>query len=285
MDKKSILIVGASSLLGKSFCKFFGSHYDIFTCGRNSINDSLKHIEMDLSKELHINELPKKIDIVLYLAQSYKFRDFPNSSDEIFKINTSNILEFLNYSKNIGIKQFIYASTGSVYTEEKIHTENELIDNNKLNGFYATSKFCGELLVNNYKEFFNTVILRPFFMFGENQKKDMMVPRLISNIKNNIPVQLQGEDGIKINPIYVEDAAKILEKIIKDNLSGIFNIAGEEVISFKKLCQIIGNTLKTKPIFEYQNIKPKNIIADTSKVNFQDYTKYDLAIEKLVKNV
>lgn len=81
-------------------------------------------------------------------------------------------------------------------------------------------------------------------MFGINQKKDMLIPRLVENIKTNKEIILQGEEGIYINPIYVNDAAKALNKIILNNLTGIYNLAGDETVSIRQLSEIIGKLLE-----------------------------------------
>jgi len=282
MGKQNILIVGGSSLLGKNFCKLFSNKYKIITCGRSSANKVIEHIEMDLSKHIDKNILPKDIDVVLYLAQSYNFRDFQNSSDDIFQINSAKVLEFLNYSKEVKIKQFIYASTGSVYTQNKVHFEDDFIDTIKLDDFYATSKYCGEMLVNSYKDFFDTVVLRPFFMFGEEQKSDMLIPRLILNIKSGKHIQLQGDDGIKINPIYVEDAAKIVAKIIDENKIGIYNVASDRTLSLKELCLIIGDICNKEPIFDYSETSPKNVVGNFAKIGYEELTKLEEAIKRMV---
>ncbi len=282
MLKKNILVIGASGLLGKNFCKLFVNKYEIITCGRNKVSSKIKHIDLDLSKKIKINSLPKDIDVVLYLAQSYNFRDFPNSSEDIFCINTTKVLDFLNYSKEIGVSQFIYASTGGVYIQDKIHFEDDFIDAKKLNGFYATSKYCAELLVNSYKDFFDTVILRPFFMFGIEQKSDMLIPRLISNIKLHRPIQLQGQNGIKINPIYVEDAAKIVAKIIDENKTGIYNVAGNTTLSLKELCLIIGDILKKEPIFEYNENRANDVVGNFTKIGYEDFIKLEESIKRMV---
>lgn len=282
MAKKNILIIGGSSLLGKSFCKLFSSSYKIITCGRNNISEEINHIEMDLSQDIEKYKLPKNIDTVIYLAQSYNFRDFPNSSDDIFQINTVKVLDFLNYSKEIGVKQFIYASTGGVYTQDKIHFENDFIDTTKLNGFYTTSKYSGEMLVNRYSDFFDIVILRPFFMFGEEQKSDMLIPRIISSVKYGKAIQLEGNNGIKINPIYVEDAAKIVGKIIVESKTGVYNVSGNRTLSLKELCLIIGDTLKKEPIFEHSKNSSKDVVGNFSKIGYDKFTILEEAIKRMV---
>jgi nucleoside-diphosphate-sugar epimerase len=279
---RNILIVGASSLLGKTFYKTYKDRYTLFNCGRTNIDGNDHFTYMDLSQSLNATALPQNIDAILYLAQSYKFRDFPNSADDIFQINTARVLEFLNYAKSIQVKKFIYASTGGVYTGNKIHEEDDIIDASKLNGFYATSKYCGELLVNQYKPYFDVTILRPFFMYGKEQKKDMLIPRLIHNIKNKQPIQLQGEQGIHINPIYVQDAVSQIEKIIDKNLQGIFNLAGNQIISLKELSLKIGTALDIEPIFTYTDAPAKDVVGGYEKLNCTKYEDINLSISGIV---
>ena len=47
-------------------------------------------------------------------------------------------------------------------------------------------------------------IIRPFFIYGPKQDKNMFIPRLFDNILNGREIFLSGEEGIIINPIYVD---------------------------------------------------------------------------------
>ena len=58
------------------------------------------------------------------------------------------------------------------------------------------------------------IITRPFFIYGTNQKKHMLIPRLIQNIKNSNEIILTSNEGIKINPIHVKDASMVYSKMI-----------------------------------------------------------------------
>ncbi len=56
------------------------------------------------------------------------------------------------------------------------------------------------------------------------------------------------------------------QKIVSNllNLSGnyIFNIAGDEIVSIKKITNIIGKITGNIPIYKYQNKSDFNLIAD-----------------------
>lgn len=284
MNKKSILIIGASSLLGRKFCQMYFSDYKIYSLGRTKVSSIHSHIDCDLSLELDYSSFPTNIDIVLYLAQSNNYKDFENYSKEIFLINTIRPLEIMEFYKKNHIAQFIYASTGGVYPFSLLkHHEDEQININDLDDFYFKSKISAELLLSSYSAYTNIAILRPFFIFGKNQKLGMLFPRLISNIKNKNSIKLNGSNGIKINPIYATDAARIINKIILENKIGIFNVAGNKNISLRKLCEIIGDKVGIKPIFEYSEENGYNVLADISKINFTNFTNLNLSIEEILQ--
>jgi nucleoside-diphosphate-sugar epimerase len=95
----------------------------------------------------------------------------------------------------------------------------------------------------------------------------MLIPRLVSNIQNGIAISIQGDDGIKINPIHVLDAARAIQASL--NLKGChrINIAGPNTLSLREICNIIGTALKVSPIFEENtSTMPGNLIADIERM-------------------
>jgi nucleoside-diphosphate-sugar epimerase len=106
-------------------------------------------------------------------------------------------------------------------------------------------------------------ILRPFFIFGPRQSDQMLIPRLIKNIYMKDIIYLSGEKGIHINPIYVEDAASILIKLLRIPGSKQINVAGNQVISISQLATNIAEIIGKEPNFSYQS-KQKDLIGDNS---------------------
>ena len=101
--------------------------------------------------------------------------------------------------------------------------------------------------------FFETaVILRPFFIYGPGQRNDMFIARLIESVKSGKSIQLQGEEGLRVNPLYVEDAAVTIANSLDLTGSHIINLAGPDILTLKEVSGIIGQILNRDPIFEYQ---------------------------------
>jgi len=279
-----ILITGINGLIGSQLSKELKKSSDIMIYGVSQAKNG-NQIEIDFSLEWSEKDLPKEIDVIIHLAQSEKFRDFPHSSNEVFQVNTVSTLKLLEYARNAGASKFIYASSGGVYgNSDKGFSEESPLQPNKDLGFYLTTKFCSELIVENYSRFFDVNILRFFFVFGEEQRKNMLIPRLIDSVRNNKVVTLQGLDGIKINPIYVEDAAKAISKIISKPGSYNVNIGGTEILSIKQIVEMIGVKLKVQPIFDYQTAETKNLIGDISKMKelYEPQVNFASALNKMI---
>ena len=108
------------------------------------------------------------------------------------------------------------------------------------------------------------VVVRPFFIYGPGQKRDMLIPRLFDSVASGKPITLQGDSGIRINPIHVNDAASAVAAILDLNESATFNIAGPEVLSIRDICECMGRYLGVEPIFARQPSVPNDLIADYS---------------------
>ena len=112
-----------------------------------------------------------------------------------------------------------------------------------------------------------TSILRPFFIYGRNQNRSMLMPRLFDSVQNNTPIVLTGKKGIKINPIHVEEAAKATFNAMKLNKSSVTNLAGPQVISLKEISTAIGDYLGKEAIFEFNDVNSSDLIGDITKMS------------------
>lgn len=270
----NILVVGANSLLGRNLVTSLSENHHVYACVRSKEtikfihNSNITVIESDLAK-FDVEILPKNIDAIYYVAQSNKFREFPNGSEDMTEINILTPIKIATWGSEHQVKIFVYASTGGVYTQtENIVHEIDNINTFKLNGFYPSSKICAEILLKSFENLFDAfIIARPFFMYGVNQTSTMLIPRLISNIQNGNPITLNNTEGIKINPIYISDAVKAFENMLKLQGSHLFNIAGKEILSLKEICLIISDVMGKKTEFIYNEQSANDLIGNTDLMN------------------
>lgn len=262
---EKVLITGANGLLGFELIQKLPKDLEVFklvkTYNKDLGENQIVHNFLD---EIDLSILPKRLDYIFHLAQFRDFKNFPQNSSEIFKVNTLSTISLINYAMDCGVKKFIYTSTGGLYKElDSPINENDLMKKHTELDFYCASKLSSELLISSYSKFIDVQILRPFFIFGPRQSDQMLIPRLIKNIYMKDIIYLSGEKGIHINPIYVEDAASILIRLLRIPGSKQVNIAGNQVISMSQLATNIAEIIGKKPNFSYQS-KQKDLIGDNS---------------------
>ena len=267
--KKNILIVGANGLLGRNLVDILSQTHTVFALVKKKnkiqfkLNKNIRVLEINLSN-INNKKLPKKIDVIYYLAQSNKRKNFPEGADDMIAINIVAPNTLAKWGIKIGVKKFIYVSSGGVYdNSNKPVKEFASISANKKREFYINSKLCAEMLLKSYSNLFKTfIILRPFFIYGGGQKKNMLFSRLISNVKNDQKININGKDGIKINPIHVTDAANAVANVLNIRESITINIGGNEIISLKALILMIGDVLAKEPIINNNKYTQNNSIGD-----------------------
>jgi nucleoside-diphosphate-sugar epimerase len=264
---EAILVSGANGLLGRAVCKkLVEMRHDVLGIVRGSVREPIPgvdYIELDFVSDWSIACLPERVDRVIHLAQSSHYREFPIKALDVFRVNVDSTARLLDYSRGCGARQFIFASSGGVYGNgsNAFDEASPMVPIGQL-GYYLGSKACGEILAQSYTSVFQVTIIRPFFMYGPGQNRGMLIPRLIDSVLNHKPVDLQGESGIRINPVHVCDASEAVCGSMKHTQSALFNIAGGEVLSIRDICCEIGAKFGTVPVFRFMPGEPKDLIGD-----------------------
>jgi UDP-glucose 4-epimerase len=95
----------------------------------------------------------------------------------------------------------------------------------------------------------------------------MLIPRLIDSVRNGRTVILQGTDGIRLNPIFVDDASMAVCRALELTSSHTINVAGPEVLSMREIGALIGQVVGREPVFDIdQNAAPRHLSGDISKM-------------------
>jgi UDP-glucose 4-epimerase len=262
-----ILVTGANGLLGRDLLERLHGlevHAVVRCMPRNPV-PSVKYHVLDFNGEWSVDQLPNGIKVVIHLAQSALFRDFPDSALHVFKVNVDSTARLLDYAQTIGVEQFVYASSGGVYGSGKVaFDENSQIMSSGNLGYYLGSKLSSEVLVQSYSPLMKVEVLRFFFMYGRRQNRSMLLPRLVDLVKMRKPISLEGENGIRINPIHISDASKAVVASLEMPTSLIINIAGSETFSIREICSEIGSKMGEEPIFKRKDAESSDLIADIS---------------------
>jgi UDP-glucose 4-epimerase len=263
------LITGGSGYIGSALIKrlALNSNDVIYVLQRDvKLSDTINVINLvaDLSLPGFQERLPKKIDIVLHLAQSSRYREFPDGALDMFDVGISGMFHLLEWARNSRVSKFIYFSTGNVYQP----AQKKLLEGDACepNSFYGASKLCAELLLKQYRDFFQPVILRIFGVYGRYQTK-MLIPNLIARIREGKEIVLAGGVGMYFTPLYIDDCVEFVCRICEKNApEKIFNLAGDEIVNICEVAKIIGNIIGIEPVFQLNDKIPTWLIGDNTIV-------------------
>jgi nucleoside-diphosphate-sugar epimerase len=114
--------------------------------------------------------------------------------------------------------------------------------------FYATTKLAGERALEQFRSVLLAHAVRPFFIYGPNQPM-MMMRGLLTRVRDHQEVTLAGPDGIRINPVYVDDAAKAVIATLDLEESHTLNLAGPDVVSIREIAELAGGLVNETPSF------------------------------------
>jgi nucleoside-diphosphate-sugar epimerase len=239
--------------------------YALDRCGPAEKSGERVHwVVQDLARPLDDSGLPRTIDAVIHLAQSRFYRHFPDKVEDIFDVNIHGTLRLLEYARGAGARCFILASTGGLYagrTAKSLET-----DPLEARNFYFASKYAAELLTSRYQHYFRAIILRFFFVYGPGQQ-GMLISNLMHKVNTGELITIEGDPGLHVNPIFVEDAIESFEPALRLESSSVINVAGDEVVSVTELVRLIGESVGKKPLTEHHTgVSSGYLVGDNSRM-------------------
>lgn len=261
-----VLVTGAAGMLGRAVVeRLSGAHEVVAVTRREPPEDSagVEWVRQDLTEPLDAPALPESIDAIAHLAQSQRYRDFPEGAEDVFEVNVHSTFRLLDYGRRCGASAFVLASTGGVYdySPDPITEDAELV----LPGPYFRSKRISELLLEDYAEYMAGVALRFFFVYGPGSGQTL-VPRFADAILAGEELRIAGDPGMRINPIFVDDAAAAIEAALGLSEPAVVNVAGAEETTIGGLVGLLGEALGREPVIVHSGEAPGDMVADTSRM-------------------
>ena len=167
----SIIVTGASGIVGSNFLESVKENFKIFAIARRSQKEAgvkphpnIIWIQVDIGNWISLRWVMHNIkreggaDFLLHLAGYYDFEYTPNAEYE--RSNIKGTKYILEQAKILRVKRFIFASSSAASEfpdKGEVLTEKSLLD---APYDYARSKNEGEKLVSGFSKFFPCSIVR-----------------------------------------------------------------------------------------------------------------------------
>ena len=276
-----ILSISSDSYLAKKYANFSNEKI-IHTHHKNKKNTNSVYFKLGISKIEKI--IKKKIDhCIIFIS----IKNSENNNKKKFDKFTSDIKELIK--KLIKYKiPFIFFSTESVYENQNkdFFKENYKI---KPYSLYAVHKFKIEKFILKNAKYFT--ILRLGRAYDDVKNKNNFLSNIINQIIKNKKKKISFAHDFYFSPINIRDLNAIIQIIIKRKIYGVFNLSGDQKVSYFEIAKKINKLLKTqdKVILKKESIKKfskytliGSIAMDNSKIKKKINYKF-LKIENIIR--
>jgi nucleoside-diphosphate-sugar epimerase len=243
---------------------------------------NLKVYKMDIRNINH--DIFNNLTTVIHLASISNDPSSDLDPKLAWEVGALATYELLEISKKKKIKNFIYASSGSVYGISKKIKVDELTSKVPISD-YNKQKMVTEKVIESFSKDFRTIIFRPATVCGISPRLrlDVSVNLLTYQAYKNKIINVLGGKQIRPN-IHIDDMVSLYDFALKNKtLEGIYN-AGFENISILDISKMIQKVTNCRINIKASN-DPRSYRLDSSKIlskGFKPKKNVNIAVEELL---
>jgi UDP-glucuronate 4-epimerase len=287
---KNVLVTGAAGFIGSNLVRQllsdgytitgidnFDSFYDPLI-KRNNISDFQSSVNFHLHEgDIRDHEFLLRVITetkpycVVHLAACAGVRPSIDNPELYYDVNVKGTLLLLETMRKAGVNNMVFASSSSVYgNNRKIpFSETDNVDNPI--SPYAATKKAGELLCYNYHHLygFNTFCLRFFTVYGHNQRPEMAIQQFGKLIREGNTITMYGDGTSRRDYTFIDDIVSgIIASIERVKGYEIINLGNNDTVELKTLIKHISETIGREPVIVQKPMQPGDVditYADISK--------------------
>ena len=289
LSNSTFLITGGAGFIGSHIVEYLLKHgagkvrvLDNLITGRESnieafqSNDRFEFLNGDIR---NLEDCQKACEGVDYVSHQAALGSVPRSVKDPIASNSHNVDGFLNMlhsAKEANVKTFVYASSSSVYGDDKVLPKKEGNEGNPLSP-YAVTKKTNELYAKVFHDVygFNILGLRYFNIFGPRQDPNgqyaAVIPLFVSKCLEGEEVMIDGDGEQTRDFTFVANAVKAnvlaLLNSKEESYGKVYNIAVGQNYSVNYLYEKIASYLEVESSAKHREARKgdiRNSLADIS---------------------
>ena len=285
-----LLVTGGAGFIGSHLCETLLRRGDEIVCVDN-FNDyynpqiKRKNVEqLGKNRNFHLIETDIRdfnalesvftknlFDAIVHLAARAGVRPSIEQPLLYEEVNVKGTGILLELSRVNGIKKFVFASSSSVYGNNKKvpFSEKDNVDNPV--SPYAATKKAGELIAYTYHHLYQMSIscIRFFTVYGPRQRPDMAIHKFTRLIDRGEPIPVFGDGTSKRDYTFISD---IIDGLVRslDRCSGyeIYNLGDSRTVGLMEMIATIEKYLGKKANLQKLPFQPGDV-----EITFADISK------------
>jgi UDP-glucuronate 4-epimerase len=306
----NILVTGGAGFIGSNLCERllregytvicldnFDSFYDHNIKIKNieevekTFPNQFELVTGDIRNDEHLKETFKKkrIDSVVHLAARAGVRPSINNPLLYQDVNIRGTIVLLEACKEFGIKDFIFASSSSVYGEnQRVPFSEDDLDIQPISPYGATKR-AGELLCYSYHHLYgmNIACLRIFTAYGPRQRPEMAIHKFTRLIDEGEKIPIYGDGSSRRDYTYIDDLIEGILTVMHHHRGfELYNLGESQTTSLNELIHLIEEAFGKKANVEMLEPQPGDVsitYADISKAERKLGYHPNIKIEKGIK--
>lgn len=276
---KSVLVTGGAGFIGSHVCEAllrkgipvvaldsFNDYYDPKIKRRN-IKEVMETAQSacvrftvadgDIRDDLFLEDLfsTHDFDAVIHLAAYAGVRPSIENPKLYADVNVMGTINVLAAMRVHAVKRMIFASSSSVYGNNKKIPFSESDPVDKAISPYAATKKAGEVICHTYHHLYDMSIacLRFFTVYGPRQRPDLAIHKFTRLILEGNPIPFFGDGSMRRDHTYIDDIVAGVMKALdwtetKSPRYDIFNLGNSQAITLTELVQTIEQVVGKKAI-------------------------------------
>lgn len=315
MERDCYLVTGCAGFIGSyvteallaqgkivvgidNFCDFYNPQIK-----RQNIANALqnKHFVLkktDIRNKENLQQIFKEYrpKLVIHLAAMAGVRPSIEQPELYNEVNITGTLNILEAMKAFEVNKLVFASSSSVYGNNKKVPFAETDNVDKAISPYASTKKAAEVIAHTYHYLYgiDMMLLRFFTVYGERQRPDLAIHKFTKMISEGKPIPFYGDGTSRRDYTYIEDIVNGVLMSLNyvenhENVYEILNIGESRTISLKEMVETIEKALNKKAIIDQQSMQPGDVTqtyADITKakqlIGYEPKTDFEEGIAHFV---
>ncbi len=257
-------------------------------------SDRFKLVEGDIRDADCVESIcDDDIEVIVHLAAKAGVRPSIADPAGYADCNVNGTVVLLEAARKFGIKKFIFASSSSVYGNNKKVPFSETDNVDYPISPYAATKKAGELICHTYHHLYgiDLTCLRYFTVYGPRQRPDLAIHKFAKLIEQGKPIPVFGDGSMMRDFTYIDDIVDgTVAAINKCEGYEIYNLGESRPVRLDKLVEEIEKALGKKAIIERKPVPPGDVertYADVGKakvkLGYDPKTDISVGLKKFVR--